>query len=242
MALIDQIIGVESGGNATAKNPNSSATGAGQFIAGTWLDMLARHRPDIQGSKEELLALRNDPTLSRAMTEAYAAENGQMLSKAGHQVTPGSTYLAHFAGPQGAVSVLNADPNAPVSQILGPAVVKANPFLANMTAADLRAWADRKMGGQTRQNAPASPAESRRAAPSPSVPLPAQSAQAAPMLLPMFGGSAPQAEAPSYFGQMPAAQAMPPPILPPWRKPIDLSNLRAALEASGNRGLLFPRG
>ena len=73
MSLIDSIIGAESGGNADARNPNSSASGLGQFLDATWLSMMAKHRPDIQGSRDELLALKNDPTLSRAMTEAYAA-------------------------------------------------------------------------------------------------------------------------------------------------------------------------
>ena len=36
---------------------------------------------------------------------------------------------------------------APAGSILGAAAVKANPFLANMTAGDVAAWADRKMGG-----------------------------------------------------------------------------------------------
>ena len=35
--LTDKIVHVESGGSATAKNPLSSATGAGQFIKSTWL-------------------------------------------------------------------------------------------------------------------------------------------------------------------------------------------------------------
>jgi hypothetical protein len=48
------------------------------------------------------------------MTEAYANQNQAILSKAGVPVTPGTTYLAHFAGPGGAVKVLQADPNAPV--------------------------------------------------------------------------------------------------------------------------------
>jgi len=158
MGLTDSIIGAENGGNPNARNPNSTATGAGQFINSTWLGTIRRERPDlVQGkSEEEILALRTDPQLSRQMTEAYAAQNGAILSKAGLPVTPGSTYLAHFAGPQGAVAALSADPSAPVSSVMSPAAIKANPFLQGMTVGDLRAWADRKMGGaQVAQAAPA---------------------------------------------------------------------------------------
>lgn len=148
-SLIDKIISVESGGNAKARNPNSSAVGAGQFLESTWLNELARHRPDITGSREELLALRNNPALSKEMTAAYASDNAGVLTKAGLPATDGTLYLSHFAGPQGALGILRADPNAPVSGILAPAAVKANPFLNGMTAADLRAWADRKVGGKS---------------------------------------------------------------------------------------------
>ena len=234
MSLIDSIIGAESGGNADARNPNSSASGLGQFLDATWLSMMAKHRPDIQGSRDELLALKNDPTLSRAMTEAYAADNGKILTGAGFEASPGNTYLAHFAGPQGAVKVLSADPNAPVSSILGEAAVKANPFLQGMTAADLQAWAARKMGGASQptqpQNAQTSPAGPANRVPAPSV---AQQAPSAPISAPSGG---------NLFSQMPASQmAAPPPIFYAQRKPIDLSKLQAALSASGNRGLFFSK-
>lgn len=244
MALVDQIIGVESGGNATAKNPNSSATGSGQFISATWLDMMGRHRPDlVEGkSKEEVLALRNDPALSRQMTEAYAAQNGATLSKAGLPVTPGTQYLAHFAGPQGAVSVLQADPNAPVASVLGQGAVKANPFLQGMTVGQLQAWADKKMGGSKAAPAsPASPIMAPVAAPNQQVPqqpysLPPQASNTPPV------PSAPaQSGGGGIFAQMPAEQMAPmPPMFAQQRKPIDLSRLKAALAAS--RGPIFGQG
>ncbi|MGM5033534.1 hypothetical protein [Tardiphaga sp. 803_E3_N1_3] len=149
MALVDQIVNVESGGNPNARNPRSSAGGAGQFIDSTWLNILSKHRPDlVQGkSRNEIIALKSDPVLSKDMTGALAADNGGVLSGAGLPVTPGTTYLAHFAGPQGAIGILNADPATPAGAVLGPKVVEANPFLKDMSAADLKAWADRKMGG-----------------------------------------------------------------------------------------------
>jgi hypothetical protein len=184
MSLADRIISAESGGNANARNPRSSATGLSQFIDSTWLAMISKHRPDLaEGkSREEVLALRTDPALSRQMTEAYAAENAGVLTKSGLPVTPGTQYLAHFAGPQGAVGVLSADPSLPVGSVLGEAAVRANPFLAKMTAGELAAWADRKVG------APMS------VAPAPAVP--ATTAAPTPMATPQAAPQAPFAMSP----------------------------------------------
>lgn len=63
----------------------------------------------------------------------------------------------------------------------------------------------------------------------------------APQAPPIFAQAAPQAApqqqaSPSYFGQMPAEQAMTPlPIMAHQRKPVDISKLRAALQASSTR-------
>jgi hypothetical protein len=43
--LVDRIIGIESEGDANAKNKKSSATGLGQFLNETWLDMIRAYRP-----------------------------------------------------------------------------------------------------------------------------------------------------------------------------------------------------
>lgn len=223
MGLIDSIIGAESGGNPNATNPNSSAAGPGQFIDTTWLSTLKAARPDLaQGQSDaDLLALKTDPQLSREMTQAYAQQNQAILAKAGVPVTDGTTYLAHFAGPQGAVKVMQADPTAPVADILGPGVVKANPFLAKMTAADLQAWASRKMGGSAAPMPPATPG--------PAMVLPSAVTAAPP---PVFAQpqappqQASAAPAPAYEAQGMQLQ----PIFAAPRRQIDLSKLRAAFQ------------
>lgn len=136
-------------GDPAAKNPNSSAMGDGQFINSTWLETIKKARPDLVAGKDDatLLAMRSDPALSKEMTDQYATGNRKFLADRGLPVTPGSTYLAHFAGPGGAQKVLSADPKTRVAELLSPAAIKANAFLAPMTAGDLTGWADRKMGG-----------------------------------------------------------------------------------------------
>jgi hypothetical protein len=148
-SVVERIIGVESVGNPTAKNPNSSATGLGQFTSGTWMQIVRKYKPQIAQCRTiaEVLALRNNADVSRRMTAHLVQENSEALRRAGAPVTDGSVYLAHFAGSGGAVALLKADPNASAESVLGAAVVEANPFLRGKTAADVIAWADRKMGG-----------------------------------------------------------------------------------------------
>jgi hypothetical protein len=88
-----RIIGLESGGRARAKNPASSATGAGQFIETTWLATLKRARPDLAEGKTraQLLDLRNDPDLSHAMTVELARENGAASRSRRTRCTPRTT-------------------------------------------------------------------------------------------------------------------------------------------------------
>lgn len=150
--VVDRIIGVESGGNANAKNPNSSATGLGQFIDSTWMDTVKAHRPDILAgrSTEEVLELRKDPSLAREMTQYLIDDNKAFLRNQGIAASDGDTYLAHFLGPRGAAQVIKADPSAPVGDVVGQAVVNANSFLKGMTTAQVRAWADKKMGAPAR--------------------------------------------------------------------------------------------
>lgn len=152
-----RIMGVESGGRADARNPLSSATGGGQFIDSTWLEMMRKNRPDLVAGKtpEQILAMRGDWNLSRDMTEAYARSNGEQLRAAGMPVTAGSVRLAHLLGPAGAKTVMSTGANVPLAEVLPQNVLAANPFMRDMNAGTLRRWADRQMTGPVR-GAPAS--------------------------------------------------------------------------------------
>lgn len=150
VASAARTIGLESGGNATARNPRSSATGAGQFLDATWLQTVQKYAPHLmQGrSRADVLALRNDPDLARSMTEAYSKENARFLFNSGLPVTEETVYLAHRFGPAGAAKLLRAPPGTPVAQLVGRDVMAANPDLAGKTVASLSASHDRRAGGK----------------------------------------------------------------------------------------------
>ncbi len=162
--LVDQIIRVESGGNATAKNPLSSATGLGQFIESTWLRMMKQYRPDLASTMDRaaLLALRFDPTISREMVTALAREGEAYLRARGHDITAGRLYLCHFLGAEGANIVLSSQDDQLVGDVMGAGVVNANPFLKGRTVAYIKEWAEIKMnkkGGGALPTVAATPPE-----------------------------------------------------------------------------------
>ncbi len=158
-AVVERIIGVESNGDPTAKNSRSSATGPGQFLNETWLDLIQAYRPDLTRgrSESETLELRREPKLAREITTRFVERNAAMLRQRGLPVTAGTVYLAHFAGGAGAVAILSAPENADAALVMASAdatgrskreqIIKANPFLEHFTVADLKIWADRKMRG-----------------------------------------------------------------------------------------------
>lgn len=143
-----RITQAESGGDPNATNPRSSALGRGQFLKGTWIELIRRLKPELAKGKTnaEILELRRDSGLSDEMTQAYSAEIGQFLGARGFEASPGNVYLGYFLGPAGATRALRADPSTPMLQI-DPRAVLANPFLARMTAGDAIKWAAGKMGG-----------------------------------------------------------------------------------------------
>jgi hypothetical protein len=154
--VVERIIRAESNGDSNAKNPRSTAAGAAQFLGGTWLELVRAHRPDLRTlTAKETLDLRQDIGLAREMTARFAERNAAMLQSRGLPITPGSLYLAHFAGGAGAIALLSAADDASAATVMAKAdatgratrekIVQANPFLENFTVADIKRWADRKV-------------------------------------------------------------------------------------------------
>jgi hypothetical protein len=139
----------------TGKNPMSSAQGLHQFIDSTFVGTAKKVFPELASkSPAEILALRGtklaDGTpIESALEQRFRADNIASLTSAGIQPTPGNTYLAHFLGAGGARSVLGADPNTPVTQLLSADAIAANKsVLEGKTAGEVAAWAANKFGNQ----------------------------------------------------------------------------------------------
>lgn len=131
----------ESGGNDLARNPNSSATGRYQFIDSTWRGLMEQY-PQLGLTWDG----RTDPAQQERAMQQFTSDNAAVLQRAGIPVDGGSLYAAHFLGAGGAVNALSQPDQTPMAAVVGEGVVKANPFLANMTVGDFRNWSAQKGG------------------------------------------------------------------------------------------------
>ena len=118
-SFVGRIIHIESANRCDARNPLSTAVGLGQFIESTWITTVKIHRPDLFGkfSRGQLLDMRTNCELARSMTSAFTRDNAAVIRQAGHNVTPGNLYLAHFLGVGGAIKVLSNNPNRQIAPL-----------------------------------------------------------------------------------------------------------------------------
>jgi hypothetical protein len=141
---------VESNFNPNLKAKSSSATGLFQFIEQTWLGMMkntgqalgfgnyadaisrnanGRYQVNDPKLRNEILALRKDPTANAAMAGAFTQRNAAALKqKIGRNPTDGELYMAHFFGTGGAGQLINAAKDRPQATAAGifPAAARAN--------------------------------------------------------------------------------------------------------------------
>ena len=161
--FLDRLMRAESNGRDFAANPRSTALGPFQFIKATFLDVARRHFAEVASlSDEEVLALRTDRAYARRAAAIYSMENLAYLTGRGLKPALGDLRLAYLVGPTAAARLMQAHPQTPASDILGAPVVRANPFMAGMSASELIARSARDVGEHHRTNVAMAPEPRRR--------------------------------------------------------------------------------
>jgi hypothetical protein len=151
--FLDRLMQVESGGSDRAANPRSTALGPFQFIKSTFIDLVQRHfaiETD-ELSRDEVLGLRVNRPFARRAAAIYSEENFEALARKGFLPTFGHLRLAFLVGPTAAVRLIRAQPGTPAEDILGAAVMKANPFMSRMSASELIVRAERDVSDNRRR-------------------------------------------------------------------------------------------
>ena len=140
----------ESNLNPNAKASTSSATGLFQFIDQTWLGTMkqagaahgygkyadaisrtssGRFVVNDPAMRQEIFALRKDPTANAVMAGAFANSNARVLTdRLGRKPTDGELYMAHFLGASGAsrfIKAAEANPNGKAAALF-PRAAHAN--------------------------------------------------------------------------------------------------------------------
>lgn len=154
--FLDRLMHAESGGRDAAANPRSSALGPFQFIKSTFISIARRHFPAevAELNDAEVLALRTTRSFARAAAAIFTLQNAAYLNSQGLPPTLPHLRLAFLLGPTGAARVLQAQPQARLSSIVGPGVIGANPFMVGVSASGLVARATRDIYGPKAAPAP----------------------------------------------------------------------------------------
>ena len=127
----------ESSLNPTAKNKRSSAYGLFQVTDDTWKQYKGdpAKRRDLQ---ENL----------RVGLDVISSNRDTFIKQFGREPNAGELYTMHFLGRTGGPKLLSADPTAPVSSVVSPRVLKANPDIRNKTVGEFIASMQQKMGSK----------------------------------------------------------------------------------------------
>jgi hypothetical protein len=143
----------ESGFRADAKSSSSTAAGLFQFVDSTWLDMVHRFGGKYgvgdlaqqitqtsngkltvanSSTRQKILDLRSDPTLSAELAAEYAKQNQAELQQSlGRPLSRGDVYMAHFLGAGGAAEFLKTldRKGSTIAAKLLPDAAAANPSI-----------------------------------------------------------------------------------------------------------------
>jgi hypothetical protein len=131
------IKGPESGGNASAQNPTSSAGGLFQITNDTWDAALQKLGVPAPSSDTERNAQKYNPDMNTAVMRSINTDAAAALDAKSLPVTVETLQAAHRLGPGGAAEAIQAamkDPDAPlVGNGLSPNAVKGNGDISKLT-------------------------------------------------------------------------------------------------------------
>lgn len=113
---------IESGGNPSAVNSTTQATGLYQFT-GTTAKALGYNLSDLL-----------DPVTAQSAVEDLTNSNTSILSNAGVAVNNTTAYLAHLFGVGSAINIANADPSTPLASLVPAKDLANNPQYQGQTA------------------------------------------------------------------------------------------------------------
>ena len=156
-SVLSRIVDAESKGRTTAKNPESTAHGAGQLLNDMWKKMGGGERGDAETQ------VRNAAKLLRSNTDNFKNATGREPSAS-------EAYTTWVLGDSTGRAVIGAPPNASVEDVIKKAdpkrandIIEKNPSLfKNKSVADVMQWATTKT------------------TPSPAIPVATAQAQTAP--------------------------------------------------------------
>ena len=145
-AVAARLIHLESGGDASARNPipGQTASGLGGITDATWRGLRAKYFAE---TAEQAMAARGNPDAQRATLAMAVRDERDLLQRAGVPVNDANVRTLHRFGPKG-LDVIRADPETPLGAVIPAKWIAVNPELKGMTAGDAIALASREMGGR----------------------------------------------------------------------------------------------
>lgn len=140
--------GYEGGSKNGGMVPNelgSGAYGPFQFMKETWADVRAKNA-DLNLPEDMRQA---DEKQHRAAFDRFTAANAKALKSAGFEPTAANLYLAHRFGAGGATTLLKAEDDSRLADILPPEWQRQNPDMRGQTVGSFKRLAEERMKGVT---------------------------------------------------------------------------------------------
>ena len=126
----------------------SSAFGIAQMTKGTFEGLVSKAGTGNPLYGKTFNDMKGDVNLQMEAAKQLTDQNRQFLASRKLPTTDAALYLAHFLGPGGAARALSSSDSTPIGSVVGADQLNSNRVLREMsTVADLKSWANTKMGG-----------------------------------------------------------------------------------------------